>query len=205
MTLLNKFCCYSRSADLDENNNLWSQYITVWQNKTRQIIHEKWKQIKYLEWNIFNDKFFFYCWENNLFCPHFNDPPSNLLNNETSTVADSESDRSMNHYWCLWECSIEIREKICCEADWLMITVNLFIWFSKLDKYLCDCKSGALHFSCTHIWHHHVYTVQLVQTVQNQTFLVCIIWQYSTWQNTYFVSWVFKSHTYSLVCLLSKT
>ena len=83
---------------LGENDNLWSQYIMVWQNEARQIIHEKWKQIEYLEQIIFDDKFFFYCWKHNLSHPHFNDPSLNLLNDEMSTVADSESNRSTDHY-----------------------------------------------------------------------------------------------------------
>ena len=102
---------------LGENDNLWSQYIMVWQNEARWVIHEKWKQIEYLKWIIFDNKFFFYCWEHNLSCPHLNNPLSNLLNNEMSMVADSESNRSADHYWCLQEHSIELRRKICCEAD----------------------------------------------------------------------------------------
>ena len=109
---------------LGENDNLQSQYIAVWQNETRWVICEKWKQIEYLEQIIFDNKFFFYCWKHNLSHPHSDNPSLNFLNNEMSTVADSESDRSANHYWCLWECSIELGEKICCEADWLMIAID---------------------------------------------------------------------------------
>ena len=109
---------------LGENDNLQSQYITVWQNKARWVICEKWKQIEYLKQTTFNNKFFFYCWEHNLSCPHLNNSFSNLLNNETSTVANSENDRSVNYYWCLQEHSIELGGKICCEADWLMIAID---------------------------------------------------------------------------------
>ena len=62
---------------------------------------------------------------------------------------------------------------LCCvvkQTDWWLQLI-LFIWFSKLDKYLCDCESWALCFSHTHIQHHHVHTVQLIQQFRIRLFL----------------------------------
>ena len=56
------------------------------------------------------------------------------------------------------------------QTDWWLQLI-LFIWFSKLDECLCDCESWALHSSCIHIQHHHVYTVQLVQQFRIRLFL----------------------------------
>ena len=123
---------------LDENNNLWNQYITIWQNEARQIIHEKWKQVKYLEWIIFNNKFFFYCCKNKLFHSHSDNSSLNLLNNEMSTVVNIEKDRSADHYWCLWEYSIELREKdmlwssLIDDCSWLC----LFDFLSLMSSYM---------------------------------------------------------------------
>ena len=52
---------------------------------------------------------------------------------------------------------------------WLQLI--LFIWFSRLDKYLCSYESWALRSSHTHIQHHHVHTVQLVQQFRTRFFL----------------------------------
>ena len=56
------------------------------------------------------------------------------------------------------------------QTDWWLWLI-LFIWFSRLDKYLCDCKGWALCFSHTHIQHHHVYTVQLIWQFRIRFFL----------------------------------
>ena len=63
------------------------------------------------------------------------------------------------------------------QTDWWLWLI-LFIWFSRLDEYLCGCESWALHFSCTHIQHHHVYTVQLIWQFRIRFFLS--VWYDST-------------------------
>ena len=96
----------------NSNNNVQNNYIKIWQDETQQIIQKKWIQVKYLKHVIFQEKFFFYCWEHHLSCSNSDNSSSNLLNNEISTVAKSEGEWSVNHYWeevnaCLWKCKIE--------------------------------------------------------------------------------------------------
>ena len=46
----------------------------------------------------FKEKSFFYCWEHRLSQSQFDDLLSALLNDEMSTVVDSEKDRLINYY-----------------------------------------------------------------------------------------------------------
>ena len=81
------------------NNNVWNNYIKIWQDETQRIIQEKWIQVEYLKCVIFQKKFFFYCWEHHLSHSNSDNSSSNLLNNEISIVAKSENEWSVNHYW----------------------------------------------------------------------------------------------------------
>ena len=94
------------------DDNVQNNYIKIWQDKTQQIIWEKWIQVEYLKHVIFQEKFFFYCWEHHLLHSNSNNSSSNLLNNKINIVAKSENEWSVNHYWeevnvCLQKCKIE--------------------------------------------------------------------------------------------------
>ena len=94
------------------DDNVQNNYIKIWQDKTQQIIWEKWIQVEYLKHVIFQEKFFFYCWEHHLLHSNSDNSSSNLLNNKISIVAESENEWSVNHYWeevgaCLWEHKIK--------------------------------------------------------------------------------------------------
>ena len=66
----------------------------------------------------------------------------------------------------IWE-----RRYVVKQTDWWLQLI-LFIWVSRLDKSLCDCKSWASCFLCIHTQHnHHVHTVQLVQQFRIRLFL----------------------------------
>ena len=96
----------------NSNNNVQNNYIKIWQDETQQIIQEKWIQVEYLKHVIFQEKFFFYCWEHHLSHSNSDNSSSNLLNNKISIVVENENEWSVNHYWkevniCLQECKIK--------------------------------------------------------------------------------------------------
>ena len=83
---------------LNKDNNIQDKYIWTWQVETQQVMKEKWQQVEYLKYITFKEKFFFYCCEHHLSHLNSDNSPSILLDNETSTVADSEEDRLINYY-----------------------------------------------------------------------------------------------------------
>ena len=90
--------------------------------------------------------------------------------------------------WFLWnlvlmslECWI-ILHYVVKQTDWWLWLI-LFIWFSRLDKYLYSYESWALCFSCIHIQHHKKgWKITAPQPDQLSKFwieqIVCLIYFY---------------------------
>ncbi len=103
-TLIDRVCwtnliIISHLCDLlNGNNTVRNAYLHNWIITAKWAIKTQWREVKCIEHSVFSKKFFFYCQDQKLKPSYSDDSSSELQEDETSTVTESEGERSVNHY-----------------------------------------------------------------------------------------------------------